>query len=260
MGKVINQIDHILVQSKYAKETFKVLSETLDLPVAWDIKNFKDIFTSGGICFGNINIEILNYAKVLREQKIVPDKDGSIGIAFEPINSIEETVMALNKEDIKHGKIEPFSEHIHGKNKTLWTNLFLKNLLGKSQIFFCKYEADIQKRRKRLANDLKNRQGGKIKIEAVKEIVIGYSQNETLEKWGKISLGEDKLIKGFEQGPRIRFVKNDADEILSILLKVESIENAKKAIEGNELVMINEKNELILKTTEMQDLGFVLCE
>lgn len=260
MGKVINQIDHILVQTKYAKETFNVLVKVLDLPIAWDIKDFKNIFISGGICFGNINIEILNYEKVLRDQKIVPDKEGSIGIAFEPINSIEETVMELNKQGLKHGKIEPFNEHIHGKNKTLWTNLFMKKLLGESQIFFCKYEADIQKRRTRLSNDLKNRQGGKIKIESVKEIVIGYSQNEILEKWKKISSGEEENIRSFECGPKIRFVKNAKNEILSILLKVESIDKAKKAIEDNELVLINEDNELLLKAVEIQNLGFKLCE
>lgn len=33
MERLINQIDHVLIQTKYAKETFVILSEILDLPM-----------------------------------------------------------------------------------------------------------------------------------------------------------------------------------------------------------------------------------
>ncbi|WP_297637600.1 hypothetical protein [uncultured Clostridium sp.] len=260
MENLINKVDHILVQSNYVKEIFNVLTEILDLPIVWDIKNFKDTFISGGVCFGNVNIEILNYSTVLRKHKIVPDKEGIIGVAFEPINSIEKIVMELNGEGVKHGGIEPFKEYIHGKSKTLWTNLFLEDLLEGSQIFFCKYEIDIQKRRQRVANILKNRDGGKIKLERVDEIVIGYSKEETLKQWEKISIGKEKFIKRFEDGPKVKFIESEKDEILSILLKVESIDYAKKVLVDNKYILINEENELIFKVGEPQNLGFKLCE
>lgn len=260
MENLINKVDHILVQSNYVKEVFNVLTEILDLPIVWDIKNFKDTFISGGVCFGNVNIELLNYSAVLRKHKIVPDKEGIIGIAFEPMNSIERIVMELNGEGIKHGDIEPFKEYIHGKSKTLWTNLFLEDLLEGSQVFFCKYEIDIQKRRQRVANILKNRNGGKIKLERVEEIVIGYDKEETLKKWKNIGIGKEQILKSTEEGPKIKFIKCKKDEILSIVLKVESIEYAKKALVDREEILINEENELIFKVGELQNLGFRLCE
>lgn len=230
------------------------------MPIVWNIKKFKEIFISGGLCFGNINIEIINYSKVLREHKIVPDKDGIIGIAFEPMNSIEETIINLNKYKIKNGGIEPYKEYIHRESKILWKNIFLDKLLEESQTFFCKYELDTEKRRKSLMKTLKDKEGGTFKIREVAEVVVGYSKEETLKKWGEITLGEDEFIKKFEEGPTLRFVENEKDEILYILLKVESIDNVKEILKDNKRILIDEKNQLIIKGEKNRPLGIKLCE
>jgi len=51
---------------------------------------------------GNVNIEILNYGKLLRTLRLVPKKDGVIGVAFEPNSSIQETLKVLDEIGISH--------------------------------------------------------------------------------------------------------------------------------------------------------------
>jgi len=44
MKSVAKQVNHILIQSKYFKEIFMLLSDTLDLSVVWPIKSYMGIF------------------------------------------------------------------------------------------------------------------------------------------------------------------------------------------------------------------------
>ena len=151
MDTLINQIDHILIQQKYTKEIFVTMSEILDLPIAWDIKSYGGLFVSGGICFGNINIEILNYARFLRILGVAPNKDGIIGIAFESCIS-------------------------------------------------------------------------------------------------------------FKNGPVINLVKSKKDSILSILVKVKSIERAKEMLSKKQQITLNDNNEIIIEHKKECNLGLKLCE
>lgn len=262
MEEPINQIDHVLVQTKYAKEVFNILSETLDLPIAWDSKSYAGIFVSGGISFGNINIEILNYAKIFKVLGLAPNREGIIGIAFEPNNSIEKTCEILDELKINHGKPKPFKGKVNGEKKVLWTNLFLKDILEKYQIFFCKYAFNQGDRRTKLNSELVEKKGGLIGIDYVKELVIGCSDEKTLSLWRNISKEnkiEDDYIS-FEKGPEIKLIKSKKDSIISILIKVNSINKAKEALLKNKGIIIKDNNEIIIKTTEEQYLGLRLCD
>lgn len=260
MDTLINQVDHIMLQTKYAKEIFTDLSQVLDLPVTWDIKSYGGIFVSGGICFGNINIEILNFTKVLRLLRIVPDRDGVIGIAFEPSGPIKDTLNILDKRNIMHGKSEPFKTKVNGEKKVLWTNLDLKGMLPKSRIFFCKYNFDVSERRKRLNNKLVERNGGLIKAEYVKEITIGYTDDSTPDLWKKLSDKRSGSSISFNGGPLINLVKSQRDSILSVSVKVKSVDKAREVLSNNKQIKINSNNEIIFKHEKELHLGLKICE
>ena len=263
MDTLINQIDHILIQQKYTKEIFVTMSEILDLPIAWDIKSYGGLFVSGGICFGNINIEILNYARLLRILGVAPNKDGIIGIAFEPCNSVEYTSKILDKIGVHHGKPKPFNIKVAGEKKNLWTNLFLKGILSKFQMFFCKYSFNVDERRNRFNNQLIERNGGLLGVEYIKEITIGYSDDETLNLWKKLSqkeYGYSNCCISFKNGPVINLVKSKKDSILSILVKVKSIERAKEMLSKKQQITLNDNNEIIIELKKECNLGLKLCE
>lgn len=263
MSKLINQIDHVLIQTEHVYEVFDILSEVLDIPVVWNIKSYGGIFTSGGICFGNINVEILSYAKFLRIFGIVPNKDGIIGIAFEPDNSIEDTCKMLDEIKIDHGKPKPFSGKVAGEKKTLWTNLCLKNMLSKFQIFFCKYTFDVGERRNKFNKKLTEKNGGLLGVEYIKEVKIGCSNSKNLNLWKKLLQEENEQKKScisFESGPVINLVETKEDCILSMLVKVKSIDKAKKMLSKNKQVSLNDNNEIIIKHKKEQYLGLKLCE
>lgn len=257
--KTVKQIDHILIQTKNPIKIFELLSQTLGLPVVWEIKSFGPIFQSGGISLGNINIEILNYARILKILKIAPSKDGIIGIAFDPLGSVEDLMTSLNKAGISHGNPKEFKGKVDQKRQILFTNLSLKKILKNAQIFFCKYSFDAEARRNKFNEILKGQNGGLLGVESVKEIELTYSNDKTKREWAKLSQEQcDTNYVSFGNGPKIKLMKSNKDSIVSILVKVESLSRAKESLEGIKNVKINKQNEIIFE--QEQYLGIKLCE
>jgi hypothetical protein len=54
---LVQQIDHIIISLDDPEKMMRLLSEKLSLPVAWPFQAY-GTFSSGGVSFGNVNIEI----------------------------------------------------------------------------------------------------------------------------------------------------------------------------------------------------------
>jgi len=259
----VRQIEHIIVKVKYPAELFQFLTETLDLPVSWPLKTVGGLVTSGGVFLGNINLEVLHAGLFFRLIGAIPRKEGIVGIAFDPWGSLENIVNELDEIGIAHSVLKPFELKGRGTRKTLWTSLNLVNILPGHQIFYRKFSEEIDERRLKPINEFKKRKGGNLGIDYVKEIVIGYKNESVMEEWKKLLICEnvgEQYYANLRLGPGIRFVKHNNNSILSMLIKVKSLENVREFLIKNDLAGTISDNEINIKTEKVQGLEIRLCE
>ena len=83
----VDRIDHIYVKSSKAEELFDFFKNEIKLPIAWDYEDWGS-FSSGGLFFGNANIEIINSDTM----KWAEFK----GIALEPNNEMIKRFTPIN--------------------------------------------------------------------------------------------------------------------------------------------------------------------
>ena len=128
--QAVKQLDHLVVRVDDPQPLFKLLSETLKLPIAWPLCSYPS-FTSGGITLGNLYLEILSCA---------PQRDSSSGnspearfaaIAFE-VDSLAESISQLDRRKIPHGPVTRYEQIEDDGSKTkLYANVILGKVLGK---------------------------------------------------------------------------------------------------------------------------------
>lgn len=83
----VRQIDHVLLNSDEPAQLFRLFSQKFGLPVAWPFQSY-GTFSSGGVGFGNVNIELL---------QVQDPPSGFIGAALEP-SSVSDAVAGLDAQ------------------------------------------------------------------------------------------------------------------------------------------------------------------
>jgi hypothetical protein len=100
-------------------------------------------------------------------------------------------------------------------------------------------------------------------IEKIKEVRVGYKDNDGLKKWMDLIkpsvLSKDGLWKPIE-GPSIRFVKSNIREVNAIVFKVQSLKKAKTYLIGNNLLGTIYKDEIGLDKSKTFGLSIFLSE
>ncbi len=129
--QIVKQLDHLIVRVDDPQPLFRLLSETLNLPIAWPLRSYPS-FTSGGITLGNLYLELLSCA---------PQRDSYSGnstnarfaaIAFET-DSLDESVQELERRKIPHGPVTPYVQiEADGSKTKLYANTLLGKMLGSS--------------------------------------------------------------------------------------------------------------------------------
>jgi len=183
------------------------------LPVVWPFESYGR-FPSGGIGFGNVNVELVGSEH---------GQSGLAGVALEPA-SLSEVLGQLDTQGLEHGPPEPFSQtDSSGAERLLWTTIDIKTLPPADAIFFCKYNFDVDERRERIRRELKDHGGGPLGIEALAELVIGVkdlhaAQHEWSVLLGPVASGKEILWHA-GSGPAIRMIAAKEDRL--VLLRVE---------------------------------------
>lgn len=235
---IIKQVDHILIRADDPKYLFSLLTETLQLPIAWPIKTYS-YFTSGGVAVGNVNIEVIG------NERHAPDTLSAnaqfVGFAFQPY-PLNICLPELERRGIAHGHSRPYiSTRPDGSKKLLWTTVGLPEYSSnQNTIFLCEYSFNADVRRDSLRNELASKSGGSLGCEFVKEIIMGSEDYEkAVERWQNLLKPISASSSGLWQvggGPAIRIVSNQENRIQGLVLKVASLTRAKAFLEEQRML------------------------
>ena len=233
----IRQVDHVMIRADDPARLFAFFTEILRLPIAWPMVSPRAGVTTGGVGFGNVNVEAITFP----EQKRRSSPAELLGFALEPA-SLRDSLAELDRRGISYGEPRPLvSTGQDGAKNTLWTNVTLRQFSdadGPSDasihIFLSEYSptyVDVEERRARLRKQLIESGGGPLGVEAVKEIVIGVTDLERARGlWQKLldpapSSGSSSWQVG--SGPAIRLVRAEKSTVQELVISVASLPRAK---------------------------------
>lgn len=125
----VKQLDHLIVRMDDPQPLFELMSETLQLPVAWPLRSYPS-FTSGGVALGNLYLEMIS-CEGTRQSPSVEQRARFVAMAFEA-DEIEESVKELDRRGIPRGPVVPNIEVMpDGKKTKLYANAILGKMLGR---------------------------------------------------------------------------------------------------------------------------------
>jgi hypothetical protein len=261
MNTIIKQIDHILIRTEDPAPLYALLSETFQLPTVWPLATFGGrAFTTGGLCAGNVNLEVLR----LDSLPIRTANTHFLGIAFEPTR-LDASLIELDRRDLEYDEPAPYYEtRPDGEKHLRWTNVQLEAFLPGSMIFLCQYNLDIEARRARGRTELDARSGGPLGLVGVREVIVAtQAMDTTVTRWDQllapIPSPEMRLWKP-ENGPAIRLVQGADDQIIALVWEVASLTDARAFLDKNYLLGDGSDGHLTIDPVKVEGLDIRLVE
>ena len=232
----IRRIDHIMIRVDDPGAMFAFFTDVLQLPVAWPIMRPRDGVATGGVGFGNVNVEAIRFPG----QKSQAGRAHLLGFAFEP-SPLAACLAELDRRGIRYGEPRPLiAARPDGSKNTLWTNVTLRPFSdgeaadATMHIFLSEYNAqyvNVDQRRERLRGQLAATGGGPLGVEAVKEVIVGVTDLEASTRlWQQLldptSLSEPNTWQ-VGDGPAIRLIQAKENTTQGLVVTVASIPRAK---------------------------------
>lgn len=229
---VVRRPDHVVVAVDDAPKAHEFCADVLMLPVAWPFEDFGG-FASGGIGLGNLNLEFCLPGTMLLAS--TPARVGAL--AFEPAGAVDECLSrALDDRQIEHTDPAPTPG---------WTNMQLPTFFGGVHVFFCDYHIPGAKDPLLRANALSDAGGGALQLERASGIILGTQQlASATAAWSRLFHPSPMSPANewhFAEGPDVRIVEADDDEVLGLVLAtrrddadaaLESMRNAGDPLHG----------------------------
>jgi hypothetical protein len=252
--RIVRQVDHIVIRVDSAADTqalWSLFSEKLKLPIAWPPGDYGDFF-SGGVSVGNVNLEFAYLSSRWEESHATPPfhtRAQLYGFGLEP-TPLTVALSELERRGLHYGPPQPYQiKGRDGSTKTLWTQVDLPDVSRQMNVFLCEYNPiiwqmsdpphrDIDEARRALRDALRERDGGPAGIVSVKEILIGASDYKATSRRWLALLGPTAAELAWQPGggPAIRFAPAPADGIQSIVIRVASLEGARRFLQANGLL------------------------
>ncbi len=264
---VVRQVDRILVQSSDPRSLYDFFTVTAALPVAWPLTESSG-FASGGVGAGNVNIEVYRPADLKSTDPAGHSGARFTGIAFQPY-PLDRCLPELLSRGIAYDPPQPLVSTLpDGSRGTLWTTVVLPQLSGPvMSVFLCEYSTsylNVEVRRRQLGNQLGLKKGGPMRIESVKEVVVGTADlRSEAPPWRKLlglAPASSPGVLNAGEGPAIRLVSGGGKRIQAILVKVASLKEAKEFLEGKRLLGQATANGISLNPSKIQGLRISLVE
>jgi catechol 2,3-dioxygenase-like lactoylglutathione lyase family enzyme len=232
----IRRIDHIMIRADDPDNVFAFFTDVLQLPVAWPMMSPREGVATGGVGFGNVNVEAIRFPG----QKSQTRGAQLLGFAFEPA-PLAECLAELDRRGITHGELRPLiSLGQDGSKNTLWTNVTLRQFSdgeaadATMHVFLSEYNptyTNVEQRRERLRRQLAESAGGPLGVEAVKEVIVGVTDLEAARgRWQ--TLLDPAPMSGpstwqVSDGPAIRLVQARDNTTQGLVITVASLPRAK---------------------------------
>lgn len=253
----INKIDHFFLSSPKADTLFNLFKNELGLPTDWDYESWGD-FSSGAVSLGNVAFEFVYYDGV--------SKTSFDGIALEPKQTVEEIIEVLDNAQVMHDTIVANTFVMSNGKIGGWSNMGLENLLpDEAGLFICDYKnrEQVSLFRQKSSVTLKNNNGGPLGVLFLEEIVMGSTnfsmhKNE-LAKLPGINLNKDNVYS-FKDGPSIRLTNSSANGFEKIVIKVHSVDEAKKYLKSKNLIGKSSMNSVFIDPKALDGLTIELVD
>ena len=243
-GRPIRQIDHVMIRTGAPGELYAFFTEVLQLPVAWPLISPRPGVTTGGVAFGNVNVEAIQFPG---QKEKAPRL---VGFAFEP-STLDDCLAELDRRGITYGERRPLvSVGADGSRNLLWTNVTLRQFSDSdnpadatTHVFLSEYNptyVDVAQRRARLRSELAERGGGPLGVVGVKEMIVGVTDLQAARGlWQKLldptsTTAPDVWQVG--EGPDIRLVEAKENAIHALVVSVASLPKAKAFLRGRALL------------------------
>jgi catechol 2,3-dioxygenase-like lactoylglutathione lyase family enzyme len=264
----IRQIDHIMIRADDPGRLYAFFTEILQLPVAWTMMTPRPGVTTGGVGFGNVNVEAIRFPEQGRRSSPAQ----LLGFAFEPA-PLRECLAELDRRGITYGEPRPLvSTGQDGSRRTRWTNVTLRQFSDSDgpadatmYVFLTEYSptyVNVAERRVRLRKQLTESGGGPLGIDAVKEVVIGVTDLEIARGlWQKLldparSSGSNAWQVG--SGPAIRLVKANKNAIQELVVSVNSLPRAKAFLRERALLGRDAEEDATIESSKVDGLNIRL--
>jgi len=265
----IRRIDHIMIRADDPAQVFRFFTEVLRLPVAWPMMSPREGVATGGVGFGNVNVEAIRFPG----QKSQTGKGQLLGFAFEP-SPLAECLAELDRRGIRYSELRPLiSTGPDGSRKTLWTNVTLPQFSdgeaadATMHVFLSEYSptyTNVDQRRERLRRQLAEIDGGPLGVEAVKEVVVGVTDMEVaLGLWQKLL--DPTPLSGpsmwqVSDGPAIRLVPAKENTARGLVITVQSIARAKTFLRERGLLGTHSEKEATIDPSKIHGLNISVVE
>jgi catechol 2,3-dioxygenase-like lactoylglutathione lyase family enzyme len=264
----IRQIDHIMIRTGDPRELCAFFAETLQLPIAWPMTSPRAGVMTGGVGFGNVNVEAIQ----------VPGQTDSrprlLGFAFEPV-ALDESLIELKRRGLTSGERRPLvATGPDGSKRTLWTNVTLRQFSDSDSpadatihIFLSEYSptyVNVDERRARLRAQLVNSGGGPLGVRDVKEVIIGAVDLEAARQlWQKLLDPTPAAASNTWQvggGPAVRLVGANENRIEALVIRVASLERATAFLRDSQLLGADAAAQVTIEPSKVGGLDLRLVD
>ena len=240
----IRHIDHIMIRTGDPRELYGFFAETLRLPIAWPMTSPRAGVMTGGVGFGNVNVEAIQFPGQTDARPRL------LGLAFEP-SALDDSLIELKKRGLTSGERRPLvAPGPDGSRRTLWTNVTLREFSDSDSpadatihIFLSEYSpayVDVDERRARLQRQLIDSGGGPLGVRGVKEVVIGAVDVAAARRlWQKLLDPTPPVTSNvwpIGTGPAVRLVRANENRLQALLIRVASLERAKTFLRDRQLL------------------------
>ena len=260
----IRRIDHIMIRADDPAKLYAFFTEILQLPVAWPMMSPREGVTTGGVGFGNVNVEAIRFPG----QKSQPSRAQLLGFGFEP-SSLAECLAELDRRGISYGERRPLiATGQDGSKNTLWTNVTLRQFSdgeaadATMHVFLSEYSpayVNVEQRRERLRRQLAESGGGPLGVEAVKEVIVGVTDLAMARGlWQKLL--DPTPLSGSStwqvgDGPAIRLLQAGENTTHGLVISVASLPQAKAFLREKGLLGTDSEQEATIDPSKIHGLN-----
>jgi catechol 2,3-dioxygenase-like lactoylglutathione lyase family enzyme len=265
----IRRIDHIMIRADDPEKVYAFFTDVLQLPVAWPLVSPREGVATGGVGFGNVNVEAIRFPG----QKSQRSRAQLLGFGFEP-SPLATALAELDSRGITYGERRPLiSTAQDGSKRTLWTNVTLRQFsdgeaaVATMHVFLSEYSptyVNVEQRRERLRTQLAGSGGGPLGVQDVKEVIVGVSDLETAGRLWRTLLAPAPMSGASSwqvgDGPAIRLVQAKDNAAQGLVIRVTSLRRAKAFLREHGLLGRDSKEGASIDPSQIYGLDIRVVE